>query len=205
MWFLTMLAAPADACSRTMLPTHSDWLSIAADTSDVVAPAPPEVEGVDVVRGEPGGSASCRDYGSIRITVARPEGDPDGEDAVGYRLEQVDGDMPPDFVLYDAALLGPELVVYWPEVDPHPFAATLALIPVDAAGNEGAPVEVAVRDRWPVGCATAPGAGSAGWLGLALAFRRRQGQARAASAWATLLLACGGQPWRQFSPGSFTS
>lgn len=182
---LALALDPAHACSIAAPPT----LQIDPGIEDDVPPAPPVVLGVEIQRGRGPRDhmiTSCDDIGSIRIEVARPEGDPDGIEEVGYRLRLLDGRLPRGLTLPgDDALLGELLRLHWVDGatdDQDAFAFTLALVPVDVAGNEGKTVRVRIEDDGIAAserpsCATAPGQGgwwAVGLLGL-LARRRQQG------------------------------
>lgn len=187
MWILlSFLTGTADACVVASPRTMSLDLTI----DDDLVPAPPDILGVDVTRGRgprrsflTSSVTSCDDLGSIQIAVARPAGDPDDETTVGYRLETIDGSLPDGLALWDDAgpLLGPDLSLTWndgAEDDQDPFDVTLAVFPVDGAGNEGEPTEVRLTDDGvplPNGCSTVPGSagGLAGLVWVAVCLRRR--------------------------------
>jgi hypothetical protein len=171
------LVSPAPACS----PAGSRALVEAPDPTDVVAPAPPIV-GEPIVDRPSGSGGACGGLASLVIPVERPDGDPDPEETVGYRLALVDGALPAGLDLPDDPLVGPRILLVWSDrASEDPFELTLSLTAVDAAGNEGDPVEIEVTDPGvvpfdePVGCDST---GRTGWLGLGLlaplAVRRRR-------------------------------
>lgn len=192
MWLLLAWPTPAHACT-IVSPTE---LVLDPSLQDEEPPAPPEVLDVEIQRGRgPRGvvvrvSTSCDDLGFIRLNLARPQGDPDSEATVGYQLEKVEGDLPSGLslpLLWDNPWLGPELTLGWideAENRQDPFDFTLALIPVDLAGNEGEPALVTLSHdgKREGGCSHAPGA-SLSWAGLlVLAALARLGCARSPSA-----------------------
>ena len=145
-------ATPARACS--LLPPQV----LVVDSlvkGDEDPPATPILRELTVARGrgavrtEAGlwMSSSCDDIGSIAMTLERPEGDPDGDDDVGYALVQLDGTLPRDLALPPQPILGPDLVLHWIDGstdEQESFGFTVAVTPVDVAGNEGAALEVLV-------------------------------------------------------------
>jgi hypothetical protein len=165
----------AEACSYDGPAT----LTLDTSSADETAPAPPDIIGVDVQRGRSGDGKACENLGSITISVARPADDPDAHDAVGYRLEIRDGDLPDGLELDSAPLLGPEIVLIWTDGGPPhgAFEATLALVPVDVAGNEGEPADVTVGDAGGCGCRTGAGGApvlASGFVSLLTALRGRR-------------------------------
>lgn len=179
--FLIGSATPSLACSiATPLGLTVDPL-----IDDAEAPLAPELVQVDIRRGSAPEErlfgqksvSSCGDSGQIVIEVARPAGDIDDETTVGYRFALVEGVMPEGFELpaRDAEpWLGPNLFLTWGDGqvdDQDAFAFTVEVFPVDAAGNEGEPLELEFADDGlapgsPGGCSTTP---LGGWWGLALA------------------------------------
>ena len=180
---LALALDSAHACSIAAPPT----LQIDPRIEDEVPPAPPVVLGVEIRRGRgPRGGmvTSCDDIGAIEIEVARPEGDPDDPEEVGYRLKLLAGKLPEGLALPgEDALLGAFLRLHWLDgATDHQeaFSFTLALVPVDRAGNEGKPARVTIEDEGSTeseqpACATAPGQGVL-WAAvlLGLLARRRQ-------------------------------
>lgn len=180
---VALLANPTWACSMV----GPDPFAVDSAIEDDLPPAPPVRVGVDLQRGVgPRRSGlfgrettSCDDIGGVWIEVARPAGDPDPADEVGYRLEQLDGTLPDGLEVPSGPWRGPTLSLTWIDDatdDQEPFAFTLAIVPVDRAGNEGPALELELADDGsvPGGCASAPWAGGLGWLApLALLRRRR--------------------------------
>lgn len=180
--YLLGAAIPAFAC--VLAPPQT--LVVDPTLADAEAPLAPELVSVDVQRGVgPRGGpftvtiTSCDDVGAIAITLARPEGDTDDETTVGYRFSLVDGTLPDGLQLPaddGAPWVGPVLNLAWidgAEDDQDAVLFTVALTPVDAAGNEGEPIEVDVADvaLAPGGCSTVPGAGAGLWLAAFVAVR----------------------------------
>lgn len=182
--FLLFSAGEAFACSLL----GPEVLAVAPDPSDLEAPAAPALVAIDVRRGvgpRGGMATSCDDLGFVTITVARPDDDPDLDDAVGYHLALVDGVLPEGLTLSDDAWLGPDLSLIWIDGatdDQEALSFTLSLTPSDAAGNLGEPLLVDVADPGSVGsvgCDALGGRGSAAWvLGAAALLRRRRARAR---------------------------
>jgi hypothetical protein len=185
-------SAPAIACVYV---APADFV-VDTTVEDDLPPATPVVVGVAIGRGRgpehlPNGgmsSSSCDSGGWIVLTVDRPSGF-DPVDGVGYRFEWVDGTLPDDFVLRDPAappIQGPELAFHWEDgatEQQEAFAFTLAIVPVDLAGNEGIPLEVLVADEGRAasasdvtGCSTVAGTTTLGCAAMAIgaSFRRRR-------------------------------
>jgi MYXO-CTERM domain-containing protein len=174
MWMLAMLFDPARACS----PDEAEVLDLDPSSTDDVPPAPPELRELLIMRGHRGSSAACADVGFVDLELTRPAADPDGEDDVGYLFDLIEGDLPGGLRLPREPLLGPFVSLDW--IDratraQEPLDFTLAVIPVDVAGNEGEPLLVPVshegRER-ESGCSTAPDAGLWALL-VALGLSRR--------------------------------
>ncbi|MCA9488928.1 MAG: hypothetical protein KC621_03375 [Myxococcales bacterium] len=178
--FLLFSASTSLACSLAGPST----LTIQTDPTDQTAPTAPVWVATDIRRGvgpQGGMSTSCDDLGFVTITVARPDDDPDGEEAVGYRLALVEGSLPDDLTLPEEAWLGPELILSWIDGatdDQEPLVFTLSLTPTDAAGNEGEPLVVEISDPGstanPLGCDVLGGGAGGAWMlgAVALLLRR---------------------------------
>ncbi len=168
-----LVVAPADACD--LPPPHE--LELAPDPLDDTPPTPPVVAEVFVTRGHlprSGVVGACEELGQVTLRLARPSGDPDDVDDVGYLVELVEGDAPFDS-WPTGPVLGPEPRFTW--IDDHqrdqaPLAFTLSLTPVDRAGNEGEPVTVVVEDRGR-GCDVAGGSPLGAAAGVAWLLTRR--------------------------------
>ncbi len=175
-WLLTMWAGPALACSFKSYRTHET----APDPEDEAPPAQVRDVSVDIRRGrgpEGGGcegesSTSCDDLGRVALHVVAPADDRTGPEAMGYRLELVDGELP-DGVTLPTAPVRPEggvIGLTWGDgADDAQESVSFALriIPVDASGREGppsAPIEVSDPGR-EVACSSTGAAGGAPlWL-----------------------------------------
>lgn len=149
-------AAEAPACS-IVVPWHetSDE-ERKVDQSD---PTPPVVvlesirRGHARDRGESGSivMTSCDDIGFITIRLQQPAHDdrtPSSE--MGYLLRVVEGNAPEEIMPLDRAVRAGEgiLHMHWIDGatnDQEPLDFTIAIVPVDAAGNEGDPVELKIR------------------------------------------------------------
>ena len=150
---LGLLAPWALACE---FPAPAETFLLITDATDVTAPEPPDLASVSV------GAACGKNF--VAVFVARPDGDPDDEDAVGYRLLVDPGDRPEELHLDSTLLRGPRLPLLWGD-DSDPFSFELKIVPVDLAGNEGEPVHALIEhqvDR--SGCSTLH---SVGWLPIA--------------------------------------
>jgi len=172
---LLLLAAPrpeARACSFPAPEPHT--LDLAEVGVDVAAPGPIAAIKTQIIRGrgaDCGAASSCDDLGRVELTVTPGSDDRTPTDRLGYRLVLVDGRLPTGASLPSepVRLFSGRLLVLWLDGatdDQEAVSFTLALIPVDLAGNEGPAFEVRVRD---------PGSGCQGghvelplWLMLAL-------------------------------------
>jgi hypothetical protein len=185
---VALRGGPALACILTSYSTHET----APDPEDEAPPAQVREVSVDVRRGRgPGGggcdgesSTSCDDLGRIALHVEPPADDRSAPEAIGYRLELVEGELPEGVrlptepVRPDGASIG---LVWVDGADDaqERVSFSLRLIPVDASGREGPPSEpVEVFDPGQeVACSAFGGAGGAPlWLlalGLGVLRRRR--------------------------------
>lgn len=151
------------------------------DPDDAAPPAAPELVDVLVERGSTGIGCGAG-YGTVVISVERPEGDPDTHEGLGYRLAAAGGSSPFELDPFVAGTLfgGPDISLRWYDggiADHEPIDVTLAVFAVDAGGNESEPLLVDVTHEGSgCGCATgSPGTGvGLVWLGLAALRRARR-------------------------------
>jgi hypothetical protein len=191
---LLVAARTADACSLAVLGTHT--VDAAAQLSDHQAPTMGAETNARVNRseGEQAGCAftsqqvsSCGDLGAILITIAASD-DQTPPAQLGYRLRVTAGTPPQGLVIpaEDVRALSAGLLpLHWSDKNPDSaFSFTLAISPIDAAGNVGAAMSLVIGDAGNSGCAYAPSARRSGSLpaAVALAFallalrRRRRAQ-----------------------------
>jgi hypothetical protein len=152
---LTLLARPAEACSPPYnVPHELDAAEQAVDTS-----APSAIGGlaVDVQRGAGprsdgcfGGSqmtTSCDDTGFVTLTFAPATDDRTPADRMGYEVLVTSGDAP--FALEGAVRSDGRIVFVWSDGatdDQEALDFTLAVTPIDLAGNRGPTSEARVTD-----------------------------------------------------------
>jgi len=175
--------APADARACSFIgnsPYELDAAEQAVDTTP-----PPAIVEADATVSRRGtgpsceglgstSSSSCDDIGmfSVRLTPGVDDRTADGD--LGYRVVLVSGSLPKGMTLPAHTVkppFGHELLLFWDDGatdDQEAFSATLGVIPVDRAGNEGPMFEVRVSDGGS-GCAAGGRVPEqAAWVVLAL-------------------------------------
>jgi hypothetical protein len=135
-----------------------------------------------------GGGGDCADIGSLTLAVEPGEDDRTPSGSLGYVVRAVEADAPQELGTGDTPILADDgrLVLFWVDgtaLVQEPLDFTLAVAPVDEAGNEGPATEVFLGDAEGSGCAVAHGADvgcGAAWLGVlaGILLTRRAGSPR---------------------------
>ena len=149
-------ASTARAC--TYMPPTPFVVDPSQVDVDTVPPAQVKVTTVSVYRDPYRSGASCWD-GMATITMDTPVDDRTSAEAIGFRMEVVDGTSPELYTnFYPGPVMGSpgesgQFVLYLPWSEPEPDPAvlppihfTVRITPMDAAGNPGPPTDVVVAD-----------------------------------------------------------
>ncbi|WP_373046512.1 hypothetical protein [Vulgatibacter sp.] len=163
------LALPAEGRACSPMPIMP--FEIDGSSSDATPPGPMSARVDRILRGKAeGDSAMCSDLGVITLHVGAPAGEDPAE--TGYLLEIVAGASP------RGAMFPPLPIAPFPDdetivltfidgicEEQEPIAFTLRFVPLDRAGNEGPPFDLAITDpgRSPgAGCGGSGGTGGSG-------------------------------------------
>jgi hypothetical protein len=174
-------ASPAQAC--TYIPPTPFVVDPSQVGVDTVPPTQVKVTTVSVYRDPYRSGASCWD-GIATITVDTPADDRTSAEAIGFRMEVVDGTSPELYTnFYPGPVMGSpgesgQFLLYLPWSEPEPDPAvlppirfTVRITPMDAAGNPGPSTDVVVADPGGGdggGCSASPGSRGIGLVPLVM-------------------------------------
>ncbi len=168
MWVL--LGAMAGlACSVGDAEPHQ----VDPESTDTIAPGPTTLAAeISREAHKYGDDDSCGDIGALRIDVSATD-DETPASALGYRIELA-GEYPTRLDTEPVLAQNGRIYLHW-SYDPQnhgPWDFDVTVSAIDAAGNEGPPTTVSIRERGTA-CDTAGSAGWA-WILAALAVGRRR-------------------------------